>query len=182
MPQPVCAIIGAGEGLGKALATKFANNGFNLALVSRSQAGSAAALHAATTITPNVKFFQADAEKPETIEAALARVAAIMGEIHVLIYNCRGRFSACAPLDMTYDALTKNFNVEVIGALAAAKSVLPAMIKGPAEVFFFQVQPLLTEDQTLTQFIRLVNLAFALYRRALPKHIPLMECTLYMLD
>ena len=137
MPQPVCAIIGAGEGLGKALATKFADNGFSLALISRSQDGSAAAMHAATAITPNVKFFQADAEKPETIEAALALVAAVMGEIHVLIYNCRERFTACAPLDITYDALTKNFSVEVIGALAAAKSVLPAMIKRSSGSMFF---------------------------------------------
>ncbi len=137
MSQPICAIIGAGEGLGKALAKKFANNGFGLALISRSQVGSAAAMHAAATITSNVKFFQADAEKPETIEDALALVATTMGEIQVLIYNCRERFTACAPLDMTYDALIQNFNVEVIGALAAAKSVMPTMIQRSSGSVFF---------------------------------------------
>ena len=45
--QPICAIIGAGEGLGQALASRSAKNGFALALISRSVAGSAAAIRAA---------------------------------------------------------------------------------------------------------------------------------------
>ena len=36
MSNPVCAIVGAGEGLGRALAAKFASHGFDIALVSRS--------------------------------------------------------------------------------------------------------------------------------------------------
>ena len=42
MANPVCAIVGAGEGLGQSLAAKFAAEGFDLALLSRSEAGSAA--------------------------------------------------------------------------------------------------------------------------------------------
>ena len=45
--QPICAIIGAGEGLGQALASRFAKNGFALALISRSESGSAAAINVA---------------------------------------------------------------------------------------------------------------------------------------
>ena len=43
MSQPVCAIVGAGEGLGRALAAKFAGEGFDIALISRSETGSRAA-------------------------------------------------------------------------------------------------------------------------------------------
>ena len=122
MPQPVCAIIGAGDGLGRALAAKFASQEFDIALISRSEAGSAAAIEAATGITANVRFFSADATQPDTIDTALARVADEMDEIDVLIYNARGEFTACEPLDMTYAALEDTYRVEVVGAFAAAHS------------------------------------------------------------
>ncbi len=137
MPQPLCAIIGAGEGLGRALAAKFASRGFDIALVSRSQSGSAAAIEAAAAETADVRYFSADATQPETIEAALARVMDEMGDIEVLIYNARGAFTACEPLEMSYAALEDVFRVEVVGAFAAAKSVLPAMIRRSRGSLFF---------------------------------------------
>ena len=137
MSQPVCTIIGAGEGLGRALAAKFASQEFDIALISRSEAGSAAAIEAATGITANVRFFSADATQPDTIETALAKVADEMDEIDVLIYNARGEFTACEPLDMTYAALEDTYRVEVVGAFAAAKTVLPAMIKRSRGSIFF---------------------------------------------
>ena len=137
MSQPVCAIVGAGEGLGRALAAKFASQGFDIALVSRSEAGSAAAIEAAGAVTANVRYFSADATQPETIESALAKVADEMGEIDVLIYNARGEFTACEPLDMSYAALEDVYRVEVVGAFAATKSVLPAMIKRSRGSVFF---------------------------------------------
>jgi len=109
MSQPVCAIIGAGEGLGQALAAKFASQGFDIALISRSEAGSAAATEAATAVTANVRYFSADASQPDTIETALAKVADEMDEIDVLVYNARGKITACEPLHMTYAALEDNY-------------------------------------------------------------------------
>ena len=47
MTRPVCAIVGAGEGLGRALAAKFASREFDIALISRSEANSSAAIEAA---------------------------------------------------------------------------------------------------------------------------------------
>lgn len=138
-PRKVCAIVGAGEGLGRALASKFAIEGFDLALVSRSETGSAAALKAAKMANGaiDVRFFAADAAEPQSIESAFATVAAEMGDVDVLIYNARGPFVACEPLSMSYDALAQAFQVEVIGAFAAAKSVLPVMIKRSRGSVFF---------------------------------------------
>ncbi len=139
MPQPVCAIVGAGEGLGRALAAKFAGNGFDIALISRSETGSSAAAQAAATANSEaaVRFFAADALQPETVEQALHRSADEMGDVEVLIYNARGTFTACEPLEMSYAELDEIFRVEVVGAFAAAKSVLPAMRKrGHGSVLF----------------------------------------------
>ncbi len=135
----VCAIVGAGEGLGSALAAKFAGEGFDIALLSRSEAGSAAALKAAGEAGPGacVRFFKADACEPETIEQALAQAARDMGDIDVLIYNARGEFTRCEPLEMSYAALEDIYRVEVVGAFAAARSVLPAMrARGRGSIFF----------------------------------------------
>jgi len=139
MPRSVCTIIGAGEGLGQALAARFAREGFDIALVSRTEAGSAAAFAAARAAgnAASVRYFAADAMRPETIEQAIARISDEMGAIELLIYNARGAFSACEPLDMTYAALEENYRVEVVGAFAAAKSVLPAMrARGRGSLFF----------------------------------------------
>ena len=60
-----------------------------------------------------------------------------MGEIEVLIYNARGSFASREPLELTYEELEDNFRLEVVGALASAKSVLPAMReRGKGSVFF----------------------------------------------
>ncbi len=139
MPQPVCAIVGAGEGLGRSLAAKFAGEGFDIALISRSEKGSSAAAAAAAGANAgaNVKFFAADATQPDTIEQALATIVGDMGDVDVLIYNVRGSFTAREPLEMTYADLDEIYRLEVVGAFAAAKSVLPAMReRGRGSVLF----------------------------------------------
>ncbi len=139
MTQAICAIVGAGEGLGRSLAAKFASQDFDIALVSRSEKGSSAAASAAAAAKPsaNVQYFTADANQPETVEEAFAKIAADMGDVEVLIYNARGGYAPRDPLEMSYAELEEIFRLEVIGAFAAAKSVLPTMIeKGHGSVLF----------------------------------------------
>ena len=54
MPRPSCAIVGAGEGLGRALAAKFATQGFDIALISRSETSCVAAIEATKTANDRV--------------------------------------------------------------------------------------------------------------------------------
>lgn len=137
MPRPLCAIVGAGEGLGRALSAKFAGEGFDIALVSRSEEGSEAAATAARDAGATVRFFAGDATQPETIESALGNAVTAMGEIEVLIYNARGSFPRCEPLDIGYAELEDVLRLEVAGALAAAKAAMPAMRKrGKGTVLF----------------------------------------------
>ena len=130
MSQPVCVLIGAGEGLGRALAEKFAREGFCLSLISRTEKGSGAALSAARAVAGDdaAHFFAADARDPESIEVACRTSADALGEASVLIYNVRGYYAPKPPLELRYDELALNYQEEVIGALAAAKAVVPAMI------------------------------------------------------
>ena len=131
MNNRVCAIVGGGEGLGRSLAAAFAAKGFDLALLSRSEAGSAAAMTAAAEANPSarVRFFAANAAEPSKVEAALSKVRQELGDVEVLIYNVRGALQWKAPLDVSYEELREIFDLEVVGALAAAKAVLPSMIE-----------------------------------------------------
>lgn len=135
----ICAIVGAGEGLGAALAARFAREGFDLALISRTETGRAAARAAATAAQPSVAIssHNADATDPETVAQALSNLQSELGAIDTLIYNVRGSFTAGEPLDMTFEALETIFRQEVVGAFAAAKAVLPAMrARGSGTLFF----------------------------------------------
>ena len=131
MSRTVCAIVGAGDGLGQSLARHFAANGFDIALLSRSEAGSAAALAAASAADPSaaVTYFQVDAMKPDTVEQGLGKAAKEMGQIDVLIYNVRGGMQAKAPLDVSFEELRDIYEIEVVGAYAAARAVMPGMIE-----------------------------------------------------
>lgn len=139
MTRPVCAIVGAGEGLGRSLAAKFASEGFELGLVSRSEEGSRAAQDAAVAARADarVRHFAADASQPETVERAVGELVDDFGDIDLLIYNVRDSFPRCEPLEMGYDELESSFRLEVVGAFAAAKAALPAMRrKGSGSIFF----------------------------------------------
>ncbi len=130
MTRAVCVVVGAGTGLGKSLAAAFAREGFDLALISRNKGGTATAVSAAQGANPNVavRAFQADATQPQALERTLTSVASEMGPIEVLIYNVRGEPKWKSPLDVTYDELRDVIDLEVVGALAAAKAVVPGMI------------------------------------------------------
>lgn len=128
--KAVCAIVGAGEGLGASLAKVFAADGADIALLSRTAAGSAKAREAAMAANPSGRtvFIETDAAKPESLEASLKRVATELGPVDILIYNVRGRLSFQAPMDVSCEALREVIEIEVIGAFAATKAVLPTMI------------------------------------------------------
>lgn len=131
MSRQVCAIVGAGDGLGQSLARKFSANGFDIALLSRSETGSAAAHAAAREAAADaaVEYFQVDAMQPETVEQGLQAAATSLGPIDVLIYNVRGGMNAKPPLEMTYEEMRDIYEIEVVGAHAAARAVMPAMIE-----------------------------------------------------
>lgn len=124
--QERCMIVGAGEGLGSALAEVFAANGCDLVLVGRAQQRCEAAREAALRVRPEavVEVVVADASDPDELE----RIVVGAGRVDVLIYNVRGRATRCEPLKIAQRDLEGILRIEVGGALAAAKAVLPGML------------------------------------------------------
>lgn len=135
----VCAIVGAGEGLGTSLARVFAADGCDIALLSRTAAGSADAKAAASAANPSSRtlYVHADAGGPESLDSALKKVASDLGPVDILIYNVRGSVSFKPPLEVDCKELREILDVEVVGAFAAARAVLPSMIeRGRGTILF----------------------------------------------
>ncbi len=119
-------IIGAGPGIGLAVAKKFVGEGYSVAALSRS----------GDTTGENIYGFAADAADFTSLQQAFARVTEKLSEPEVLVYNVaaihQGMPSSLSPTDLLDD-----FNVNVVGALVAAKLVIPSMQKNGRGTILF---------------------------------------------
>lgn len=122
------AIVGAGKGLGAAVARKFGAEGFSVALVSRTQ-GNVDAL-AATLRQEGVEArgYAASVREPAALTAALDRAAAELGTVDVLEYSPIPQREFLRPvLDTTRADLAAAVEFSLFGPLAAVQHVLPGM-------------------------------------------------------
>ncbi len=121
-----CVIVGMGEGNGMAIARKFANEGFAIAMVARNEAKLKGYQSTLKTEGITAHYFLADAGDEAALTAALAAIQAQLGTPEVLIYN------AAVPrmesvLQTSYDTLVNDFKANVAGAIACVQAILPAM-------------------------------------------------------
>lgn len=124
--RPLCAVVGVGPGLGAALARRFAAGGFRVLGLARDP-GKLAPLS-------DVAYARADAADPASLAAALGAA----GPVEVMLYNAY-RMTPADPAPSALDpgALVADFRVNVAGALAAARAVLPGMVAaGRGSVLF----------------------------------------------
>ena len=126
--MPVIAIIGAGPGLGAAVARRFGREGFSIALISRTQSkldALAAELNAAGLTAVG---YAADVRVPAELEDALARAAAELGPITALQYSPLPSRDYLKPvLDLTPELALEALQFSALGLIHAVRTVLPGM-------------------------------------------------------
>lgn len=126
--MPTIAIVGAGPGLGAAVARRFGAEGFSVALLSRDQTkldGLASELQARGLVASG---YAADVRDPASLEAALERAAAELGPISVLQYSPLPSRDYLKPvLDLTPELALEALRFSALGLIHAVRSVLPAM-------------------------------------------------------
>jgi NAD(P)-dependent dehydrogenase (short-subunit alcohol dehydrogenase family) len=123
----VCTVVGVGPGIGRAVARRFAREGFAVGLVTRSaDAGERFAAAIAATGARAVSV-AADAGDAPALRAALDRLRSSLGEPSVLVYNASSSHAA-APSGLDPADLEADFRISVTGALVAVQHVLPAML------------------------------------------------------
>ncbi|UED82982.1 SDR family NAD(P)-dependent oxidoreductase [Streptomyces profundus] len=119
------AIVGAGRGLGAAVARKFGSEGFDVALISRSQERVdqlAADLHAEGLTT---RGYAANVRDPKSLIAALDAAAQELGPIEVLTYSPLPQKEFLRPvLETTADDLVGAVEFSIYGPVTAVHQVL----------------------------------------------------------
>ncbi|MFG2839554.1 SDR family NAD(P)-dependent oxidoreductase [Streptomyces zaomyceticus] len=121
-------IVGAGPGIGQAVARRFAREGLPVALIARTKETVEAAAGALGPLGVRTVPLTADAADEKALRAALDAAAAELGEPDVVVYNAAViRPDAVGELPLRDHADT--YAVNVLGALATAAHVLPGMAR-----------------------------------------------------
>lgn len=124
----VIAIIGAGPGLGAAVARKFGREGYSIALISRNQSKLDAMAADLTADGLTARGYSADVLVPVELEAALATAASELGAITVLQYSPLPSRDYLKPvLELTPELALEALSFSALGLIHAVRAVLPAM-------------------------------------------------------
>ncbi|WP_214408273.1 SDR family NAD(P)-dependent oxidoreductase [Pseudonocardia lacus] len=110
-------VIGAGPGIGRAVARRFAREGLAVALVARRRV---------EPLDADTVVLAADAAVPAQLRAALDDAAARLGPPDVVVYNA-ALIRADAVGELSVEEHQRAWAVNVLGALTAAAHVLPGM-------------------------------------------------------
>lgn len=122
----VCAVCGVGPGMGRAIARRFAREGFDVALLARSQDRLDAMAEDIAGAGGIARGFGVDLTDDEALTTTLMRVAGEMGHVEVLVYNA-SVFVAGPAMELAPEAFARELALDVTGALVAAQAVFPAM-------------------------------------------------------
>ena len=126
--MPVIAIVGAGPGLGAAVARKFGREGFSVALISRDQSKLDAMAAELESDGVTARGYAADVRVPAQLEDALTSAAAELGPISVLQYSPLPSRDYLKPvLDLTPELALEALQFSALGLIRAVRTVLPPM-------------------------------------------------------
>ena len=122
------AIIGAGSGLGAAVARRFGAEGFSVALLSRNQGRVDALAETLAAEGIDAKGFAADVRDSDSITRALEAATETLGPIEVLQYSPLPQKDFMRPvLETTPADLVGPVEFSIYGPVAAVHQVLPGM-------------------------------------------------------
>jgi short-subunit dehydrogenase len=119
-------VVGAGPGVGAAIARRFGRDGFHLTLLSRGAAALAAVAADVRRTGAHVDQIVADPAQPEQLRATLSTLYGSAGAPGLLIYNA----SILAPdslLTVEVAHLHEAYDVDVVGAIVATQIAAAAM-------------------------------------------------------
>lgn len=164
--KPACLIVGAGVGIGQAVALAFAREGYNIALASRSIAKLKAFAPAVEKAGASVRTYAVDGGDESALRRLFADVRKDLGDPDVVVYNPAAH-GVGKPTSLTSDRLIADFRTNVLGALTCAQEAAPAMKnKGRGTILFtgggFAYEPAANYSSLSLTKAALRNLTFSL--------------------
>jgi NAD(P)-dependent dehydrogenase (short-subunit alcohol dehydrogenase family) len=130
--SPVCVVVGVGPGNGATFVRRFAEEGYRVAMIARSDT----VMSELASELGTARAYQCDVSDGAQIAATLKRVEADLGRVDVLVWNV-GKGVWGNAEDVSLDAFEVAWRSNTFGAYAAAKVVIPAMkSRGSGAIFF----------------------------------------------
>lgn len=126
MEGQTCVIVGAGPGIGLAVARRFAREGFRIALVARRAEALRQYAEELRAEGDTAVAYPADLADLTAIPELFARIGAELSAPDVLVYNASA-VTHGVPSQLTAEQLRDDLTVSVVAALACVREVLPAM-------------------------------------------------------
>lgn len=136
--MPVIAIIGAGPGLGVAVARRFGAEGFAVALIARNQGKLDRLVGELAAEGMTARGYVADVRDRAALATGLRDAARELGPIDVLQYSPVPSAEFLRPvLDTSVDDLAEAVEFSILGSAAAIAEVLPGMAeRGQGTILF----------------------------------------------
>ncbi len=129
MSNPVLLVVGAGPGLGASVARRFGREGYDVALVARSEERLASLGKSLQADGITTGWSAIDVTDPDALTAAVQRFGAHAGHLDVLHFN-PSRFRQKDPLSLTPDELLDDVRLGVAPLLTLAQAARPFLPRG----------------------------------------------------
>jgi NAD(P)-dependent dehydrogenase (short-subunit alcohol dehydrogenase family) len=122
--KPVCVVVGVGPGNGASIARKFAEHGYQVALLARN-------LDFTATLATHLKDARAyvcDVTDAASIERTFAAIRTELGEVDTLIYN-PGAGVWKTVEEITAEEFEQSWRINGLGSFLVSRQVIPDMKK-----------------------------------------------------
>lgn len=130
-------IVGAGPGMGLAIARTFGTRGFDVALIARDRDRLDGLVDQLTAEGVTAAAFPADVLDHSTLTQALKDAATHFGGVDVLEYSPVRRPTLTTPSQTTPADVQQELDFQLYGAIAATQAVLPAMREAGAGTLLY---------------------------------------------
>ncbi len=171
------AIVGAGPGLGSAIARRFAEAGWSVALVALRQEVVDACLAELERFGVTTVGARADVTDRADVERAFDSIVDALGTPDVVLYNA-SIYQAEAALELSNEALRLALDIHVVGALNTSQCAIAAMQQADHGVLVFTVNSLARSPEAMSAALSIgkgaqLNLALSLERelQGTPIHV-----------
>lgn len=138
--KPVIAVVGAGPGIGEAVARRFVQEGFIVALLARTE-------DKLQTMSTGIEadfgkhtahYYITDLRVEEQVISSFKSIKEELGPVDVLVYNAGARrVNGRSVLDTTTEEFENFTKINLFGAFWSAKCVLPDMLSASKGTIIF---------------------------------------------
>ena len=121
-------VTGAGDGIGRGIARRFAREGAQVLVAERDEArGRTAAEEICREFAAEAEFIQTDVADKAAVEAAIARCASRWGRVDIVVNNAWGGGTTSRLEEKTDDLMRHGFSVGVMASFWSMQAAFPHM-------------------------------------------------------